>query len=113
MHLRSHILYYEHLIIVVILHYIKQKHVPKFIEMEGVKRDVKLQLGERWWTVTLVSQCHRNSRYDIFTSGWSSFVTQNKLKVDDVCIFELIDQIVPVLKVHVFQQKKKPVSLVL
>ncbi|GKU93618.1 hypothetical protein SLEP1_g7195 [Rubroshorea leprosula] len=80
-------------------------NVPCFFVEEHVKQnveDVKLQIGDRLWPVKLL----RSSRYrkTKLTSGWGTFVTQNSVKVGEVCMFELINREEAVLKVHIFRK---------
>lgn len=42
-----------------------------------------------------------NNESFVFVGGWSRFVRDNKLKVGNVCIFELIDE--KLLQVHIFR----------
>ncbi|XP_027364809.1 putative B3 domain-containing protein Os03g0621600 [Abrus precatorius] len=78
----------------------QEKHVPKFMDIGENERSVMMQLGERSWCVKLVRA--PKSSYDRFSSGWSVFVKESKLKTGNICIFELIDRELPSLKVHVF-----------
>ena len=49
--------------------------------------------------------CEARSRQNIFVSGgWAPFVRAHNLKVEDVCIFELIDVRVFEFKVHIFKR---------
>ncbi|KAK7343347.1 hypothetical protein VNO77_12012 [Canavalia gladiata] len=75
-------------------------NVPKFIDTEKDNQNVMIQLGKRSWCVKL----HRSSNglYDRFSSGWSLFAKESKLQVGDICVFELIDPQVPLLKVYVY-----------
>ncbi|XP_017413767.1 B3 domain-containing transcription factor VRN1 isoform X2 [Vigna angularis] len=74
------------------------KHVPKFLNCMRGQKDVMLQMENREWWVKLI--CCRE-KYDVFSSGWSKFAKESNLEVDDVCIFELIDPAIPMLRVHV------------
>ncbi|GLT37271.1 hypothetical protein SLA2020_116010 [Shorea laevis] len=79
--------------------------VPCFFIEEHVKQNVeavKLQIGDRLWPVKL----YRSSRYrkTKLSSGWGTFVTENSIKVGEVCMFELINREEAVLKVHIFRK---------
>ncbi|GLT37273.1 hypothetical protein SLA2020_116030 [Shorea laevis] len=79
--------------------------VPYFFIGEHVKqnvKDVKLQIGDRLWPVKLY-RCPKY-RQTKLTSGWGTFVTENSVKVGEVCMFELINREEAVLKVHIFRK---------
>ncbi|KAA8547270.1 hypothetical protein F0562_003866 [Nyssa sinensis] len=48
-------------------------------------------------------KCHLGSCNAKFCRGWCSFAQDNNLKVGDVCVFELIKEIEPSLKVIIFR----------
>ncbi|KAM4096262.1 hypothetical protein ACJW30_08G092100 [Castanea mollissima] len=65
---------------------------------------VKLQVVDRLWPVKLyVYEGMYRSSSCIVSGGWSAFVTENTLRVGDVCVFELIMRDDAVLKVHIFR----------
>ncbi|WVY96619.1 hypothetical protein V8G54_028770, partial [Vigna mungo] len=73
-------------------------------DLEGIiekKKYVVLQRGERLWKVKLLYNKGCFSRYS-FGAGVHLFLTENELKVGDVCIFELISKKNCIFKVHVF-----------
>lgn len=68
--------------------------------MEKGTDGAKLVVSDRSWPVKL-SKPSRGIRR--FSQGWSAFCRANMLKVDDVCVFELIDKTDFVLKVSIFR----------
>ncbi|XP_061364739.1 B3 domain-containing transcription factor VRN1-like [Gastrolobium bilobum] len=82
--------------------FIKPVHLSEralFVNNESKEQNVIIQLGKRSWPVKLTGY----STFTRFSSGWSLFATESKLRAGDVCIFELIDKEVPLLEVHVFK----------
>ncbi|XP_061366246.1 B3 domain-containing transcription factor VRN1-like [Gastrolobium bilobum] len=73
-------------------------NVTKFVNNESKEQNVIIQLGKRSWPVKWINY----GTFNRFSSGWSLFATESKLRAGDVCIFELIDKQVPLLEVHVF-----------
>ncbi|KAE9466911.1 hypothetical protein C3L33_01184, partial [Rhododendron williamsianum] len=56
-----------------------------------------LVVSDRSWPVKLIKTRVK------FCHGWSTFCRENTLKVDDVCVFELIEKNDVVLKVSIFR----------
>ncbi|KAI4357357.1 hypothetical protein L6164_001310 [Bauhinia variegata] len=59
----------------------------------GEKGFISLRLSDdlRTWTIKYCSNLA--TKQSMLTSGWRSFASDNKLKVGDVCVFELINSI--------------------
>ncbi|KAK7310155.1 hypothetical protein RJT34_07469 [Clitoria ternatea] len=80
-----------------------QEHVPKFldVEMKMKEKNVCVQHEEKCWEVKV--KCAPSGEYDRFTCGWSVFARQSQLQAGDVCVFEIIDPKVPLLKANIFK----------
>ena len=65
------------------------------------KQDVKIRFRSKLWPVKLIY--HPLNSHAFISAGWSLFAKASKLKVGDVCIFELIDRKDPVLDVHIYR----------
>lgn len=68
--------------------------------MEKDRHGVTLVASNRSWPVKLIKYGLHIWR---FICGWTTFCRENKLKVGDVCVFELIEKNDFVLKVSVFR----------
>ncbi|KAH7851381.1 hypothetical protein Vadar_010714 [Vaccinium darrowii] len=68
--------------------------------MEKDRHGATLVASDRSWPVKLVKYRGNIRR---FNRGWSTFCRDNMLQVDDVCIFELIEENDFVLKVSIFR----------
>ncbi|KAL3538918.1 hypothetical protein ACH5RR_002284 [Cinchona calisaya] len=76
--------------------------IPKtFADKHFQRAKTKIRLtnseGEAWEVNYTINTAGRF----VFSGGWSSFVRDNKLKIGNVCIFELVAE--KVLKVHIFR----------
>ena len=63
---------------------------------------VKLQVVDRLWPMKLYIYS-RKYRSCVVSTGWSTFVRENSLRVGDVCIFELTMTDNVVFRVHIFR----------
>ncbi|KAK7280571.1 hypothetical protein RJT34_25635 [Clitoria ternatea] len=81
----------------------QEKHVPKFldVEMKMKEKNVTVQHEDKCWEVKVI--CAQSGEYDRFTCGWSVFARQSQLQAGDVCVFEIIDPKVPLLKANIFK----------
>lgn len=60
--------------------------------------------GKVWPTKYVINQEKTtNTRFRLSRGGWRAFVENNKLKVRDVCVFELIDRTKLTFLVHIFR----------
>ncbi|KAL8141694.1 hypothetical protein V2J09_014726 [Rumex salicifolius] len=68
------------------------RHSLKYLNnvVDGRKSKVKFCLEGKSWSVS-ISRAGNNCMR-LGPNGWRKFVLQNQLKVDDVCVFELIDK---------------------
>ncbi|KAK7293237.1 hypothetical protein RJT34_16100 [Clitoria ternatea] len=65
--------------------------------------DAKLVFKERIWPVKyLIRKLKTSTKFEL-SSGWKAFAKDNDLKVDDVCIFELIHGTELTFQVHIFR----------
>ncbi|KAL6144196.1 hypothetical protein ACLB2K_054891 [Fragaria x ananassa] len=79
-------------------------HVPdKFARsfIKHVKQTGILQVKDRSWHVNLIP--FKKPRAISICGGWAAFIKENCLREGDVCIFELMEMIDIVLKVHIFR----------
>ncbi|XP_050210528.1 B3 domain-containing transcription factor VRN1-like [Mercurialis annua] len=78
-------------------------YVPsEFVMKCSKKRTVWLQIGHKKWAVKLIIN-HSSYRKGCLSAGFSLFANENCLKAGDVCIFELINSELLLLKVTVFR----------
>ncbi|XP_056695829.1 B3 domain-containing transcription factor VRN1-like [Spinacia oleracea] len=54
----------------------------------GWKFSLKTNTGRKIWPVTISNTCNQTR----LKAGWKTFAIDNKLKVDDICAFELINK---------------------
>ncbi|KAM4083882.1 hypothetical protein ACB094_08G090900 [Castanea mollissima] len=86
-----------------IINYLPRKGCTKDYT-KGSILTVKLQVVDRLWPVkSYVYEGMYRSSSCVVSGGWSAFVTENTLRVGDVCVFELIMRDDAVLKVHIFR----------
>lgn len=69
--------------------------VKKFVSQKA--ENWVLQVLDRTWPVKLVSYPDRHSA--ILSSGWSSFVEDNSLKIGDTCVLEIAEETSATIKV--------------
>ncbi|KAK8575029.1 hypothetical protein V6N13_033747 [Hibiscus sabdariffa] len=66
-------------------------NIPKrFMRAHGFKRvamNIKLVVSDKTWMMKMSNR----PKYTRFRTGWTSFVKDNRLQEQDVCLFELID----------------------
>ncbi|XVF60029.1 hypothetical protein PTKIN_Ptkin08bG0010000 [Pterospermum kingtungense] len=62
-------------------------------------RPVTLQVAERSWHVQLITYRVKSC----LTKGWFKFAEENSVKVDDICVFELVNRTNAVLRVSIFK----------
>ncbi|XP_050209776.1 B3 domain-containing transcription factor VRN1-like [Mercurialis annua] len=82
-------------------------YVPSEFAMKCSRKstgNVRLQIGRRKWAVKLIINRFRGG---CLSAGFSLFATENSLKAGDVCIFELINSELLLLKVTVFRNTVK------
>ncbi|XP_055960158.1 B3 domain-containing transcription factor VRN1-like [Mercurialis annua] len=72
--------------------------------------NVWLQIGNRKWAVKLIN--HSSYRRGWLSAGFSLFAKENSLKAGDVCIFELINSELLLLKVTVFRNSVNYIGIV-
>ncbi|KAI9117230.1 hypothetical protein K1719_011396 [Acacia pycnantha] len=71
---------------------IPSKFGIKFLasEKSGQSTNLRTSNGRVWITKFITRKQGTKTRFELSTSGWKPFVKDNDLKVDDVCVFELI-----------------------
>ncbi|XP_010041489.2 B3 domain-containing transcription factor VRN1-like [Eucalyptus grandis] len=77
--------------------------VRRYLEHSHLKGT--LRVGYRTWSVKLriYPQPNSNSFKGKISAGWFNFARDNALQVGDICIFELLDSDLIVLKVSIFR----------
>lgn len=61
---------------------------------------ITLQISKRSWPVKVLKYKYHRGK---LSAGWPAFVKDNALLEGDVCVFELVNRSVVVLKVHIFR----------
>ncbi|XP_048228269.1 B3 domain-containing transcription factor VRN1-like [Ricinus communis] len=84
---------------------VNMRHYHLFLTELTKKREenVILQFGRRQWPVKLI--IYRSHR-GWFSEGWASFAKGNSLQAEDVCVFELVNRKILLLKVSIFRNVK-------
>ncbi|KAK1383359.1 hypothetical protein POM88_021094 [Heracleum sosnowskyi] len=79
-------------------------HVPQHFARKyfnNSTRDVKIEFSDKPGIVMVLRRQPSETR--TFLGGWSDLARENSLKVDDVCVFELIDSEDCTLKLTIFR----------
>ncbi|KAK1373359.1 hypothetical protein POM88_029552 [Heracleum sosnowskyi] len=78
---------------------------PDFAKMhlKDGRREVKIEVSGKTWTVR-VRKVRSSYR---FSTGWTHLATELALKVDDACVFELVDAEDYTLKLSIFSNTRK------
>ncbi|KAF7814016.1 putative B3 domain-containing protein [Senna tora] len=84
--------------------YLPSTFYRKHVKKEKIeKQNIKLECSGRVWNVALIKNGNGQPNYAKLSGGWGAFCKDNKLKVGDVCVFELREN--AHLKVHIFRGK--------
>ena len=65
--------------------------------------NIEIQISGRAWTLGLLHNQQNNYNTVRFSAGWKEFVKDNKLKVGDVCVFELRRRHSALFEVYIFR----------
>ncbi|RHN45637.1 putative transcription factor B3-Domain family [Medicago truncatula] len=83
---------------------IPRKFGNRHFDLDKKRGDVYLVLNEGIWPAKyLIRMTLKGPHFDL-TTGWKAFAKDNKLKVDDVCKFELISCTILTFIVHIFRE---------
>ncbi|KAI4354081.1 hypothetical protein L6164_002981 [Bauhinia variegata] len=73
--------------------------------LQQKEQNVELHSSKGKWIVKLAPYSVRRSKYARLSKGWLNFVRDNKLKVGQTCVFELIRSNRPLFQVHVLENQ--------
>ncbi|KAK7395926.1 hypothetical protein VNO78_16536 [Psophocarpus tetragonolobus] len=77
------------------------------LDLQKRRGPINLQvLNGRVWPANILIQKGKTITKFRFSGGWKAFSKHNNLKVDDVCIFELIKRTKLTFLVHIFRETK-------
>ncbi|XP_057437391.1 B3 domain-containing transcription factor VRN1-like isoform X2 [Lotus japonicus] len=87
---------------------IPAKFGKKHLDLGQNVGDIQLRvLNGRFWPARyIIRENGERKRFDLSYSGWKAFSKDNKLKVGDVCVFELIHGTKLTFLVHIFRESE-------
>lgn len=81
------------------------------MKLDSVKKHGKVNLrvlNRKVWPARYLIRIAAGRQKFELTGGWTAFVNDNNLKVDDVCVFELVRETKLIFEVHIFRETDNP-----